>query len=469
MRALTLIALTLVALTLASTGVSAAPTPSFRWSAGNVGCNVNTGEDMRATAHACLQVGAFLVVATRATSTDPMMSVVRYNGEYNNAPKAWTTRLDLKGDPVVAIAHGKVVVIAVVVKDAIELVSLDAADGRRLRSSTTTFAGVARVQLGIAGASLQLYARASDGRGRSVALDPLTLATTAAPRDTPARAIREAMDRSATPSDGAMKVGTIESAWDEAELVVRKVGGWTTTVIDDRLRGHNVTLHAVGDRVYLTAHPLRASGAAAYAFDATSGKQLWMRHLTGIGPVVHSHYHNRVSSFVDGDVLVVQGVENGGNYICTVSIADGTELACVDNVPAAATFAPAAPRVTLVPLSPDQPSRPEIKAMSCVKSSTRKRSLVAKPGAGMSTGKTPKPITWVDGTVVFPSASCKPQVGGGITGDLIRIVIHDGEVPLGAATCECTLQFRTATNKDSRVVIATVRGAAEVGRVNLRP
>jgi hypothetical protein len=267
-----------------------------------------------------------------------------------------------------------------------------------------------------------------------------------------------------------MKVGAIEVVWDDAELVVRKSGGWSTTVVpDDRFRMQHVTLHAGNGRVYLTLHHAIAAGSAAYAFDATTGKQLWMRHITGIGPVAHSAYFNRLSAFLDGDQLVVQGVEAGGNYICTVNTADGAELGCVDHLAATALFQPADPKVRVTPLPPEQPLGPQVSKLSCVKSASPKSSLAAKPSTGMSKAKKPKPLTWVEGTVVFPSASCKPKIGGGIAGERIELDLYDLTDKPGAPVCECTADYRTATNKDSKVVIARVRGAAEVGRVDLKP
>jgi hypothetical protein len=54
--------------------------------------------------------------------------------------------------------------------------------------------------------------------------------------------------------------------------------------------------------------------------------------VSGLGPVSHSKYHNRVITLVDKDLLVVQGIESAGAYICTYDIARGIERACVDRL-----------------------------------------------------------------------------------------------------------------------------------------
>ena len=70
---------------------------------------------------------------------------------------------------------------------------------------------------------------------------------------------------------------------------------------------------------------------------------------------------------------------------------------------------------------------------------------------------------------MFPSASCKPKIGGGIAGERVELDLYDLSDSPGTPACECTADYKTATNKDSKVVIARVRGAAEVGRVVLKP
>ncbi|MCW5805100.1 MAG: PQQ-binding-like beta-propeller repeat protein [Deltaproteobacteria bacterium] len=453
----------------ATAAPASAADPTFRLSAGPLPCNA--GWDARSNGNKCAQRD-FLVVAYPPTSADPTMSVTRYNGDHAGAPPAWTRRLDMAGDPVTVLA-AKSAIVATVGKDTVELAALDAADGKVLARRSVPSAGAARVLLEAprdsARAGTYLHVLAADGRGWTVTIDPATLALSA-PRDIPARAIRTAMDRTAMPADGAAKAGAFEAGWDDADLVVRRAGGWTTVVVaDERFRLQHVTLHAGNGRVYLTTHHAIASGAVAYAFDATTGKELWRRHLTGIGPVAHSKYYNKLSSFLDGDILVVQGVEAAGNYICTVSAADGAELACVDHLPASAVFDPPPAKVDTSPLPPEQPIGPTVSKQACVKSSAPRTSFAAVPGTGTTTGKRPKPITWIEGTLVFPSASCKPNLGGGIAGERVTLEVYDLSDRPGAPVCECTFEYRTATNKDSKVVSARVRGGVEIGKLDLRP
>jgi hypothetical protein len=183
-----------------------------------------------------------------------------------------------------------------------------------------------------------------------VLLDPATLAATGT-TEVPASAIRPAMRKGAQSADYAIVAKPIEARWDGPNLVVRGPS-WSTTLIgNERFRWDVVTLHVTADRVLATVHNEIATGTQAYGIDPKTGAQLWHTSLTGIGPISHSKYHNLVAAYVDGDLLVVQSIESGGPFVCTVAIANGKELACVDQLPASALVAPTAPTIRLPELA----------------------------------------------------------------------------------------------------------------------
>jgi hypothetical protein len=305
----------------------------------------------------------------------------------------------------------------------------------------------------------------ADG-GRVIALDPTTLAITAT-QDVTSRAILREMVPGAQGADGRQQVGDFSAGWDEAGLFVNRRGprGWGHAVVeDDRFRMETITLHVAGDRVVGTTHNEGATGTAAFGLDAATGAVRWQRGLTGLGPIAHSGYQNRVASRIDGDLLVVHGVESGGAFICTVAIADGREVACVDQLPASAIIAPAPPTAMVPALPPLQPIGPQVRSLRCKPSKAPGTALAFKAGHGTSAGKRGKPITWITGTLTTPSATCKPRLGGGIAGDRVELEVYDGGDTPGAPRCECEIAFQTATNRDSKVVTASVRGGVTIGR-----
>lgn len=99
-------------------------------------------------------------------------------------------------------------------------------------------------------------------------------------------------------------------------------GGQTTITVGDGVEdfhtfaGHGETVFAIHDGVlFYTDHHPNSSGCAVVAFDLRAEKQLWKTQLTGLGPIAHSKYRNRVNIAADGKVVRVYGLESAGGYV----------------------------------------------------------------------------------------------------------------------------------------------------------
>jgi hypothetical protein len=107
--------------------------------------------------------------------------------------------------------------------------------------------------------------------------------------------------------------------WGEAVLRVVKDGN-----VVHFFDGHLRTVFAVRDDVlyYADYHP-SSSGCAVVAYDLRKQKQLWNTHLTGLGGVDHSKYHNAVNLDLEKYAVCVRGKESYGNYIEFVDLKTG--------------------------------------------------------------------------------------------------------------------------------------------------
>lgn len=75
-----------------------------------------------------------------------------------------------------------------------------------------------------------------------------------------------------------------------------------------------------GDTLYVSEfHPI-ATGCSVSAYSVSTGKQLWKKQLTGLGPIAHSKYRNQVNIETDGTAVTIWGKEAGSRY---VEILDG--------------------------------------------------------------------------------------------------------------------------------------------------
>lgn len=432
---------------------------TFRWAATPIDCQHSL--EGRSNTSRCYGNDAnktFIVVGYAPTGpSDSHIQVMRYEGVTASAPQRWTAVLELgahPGDPIVAVRES-VVAVAAISDGAVHLALLSTSDGKAIGAPRLIIErDAARVQVVANDVVIQLHVLMRDGSGRVVVLDQTGKPIAA--RDVTARMLRVKMDPAASPADAEASVtlggAKVAAAWDGGDLVV-KHPRWTSKLVEaDQFRMQALTLHATADRVIATLHHGASSGALAIALDA-KGSVAWKRTVTGIGPVVHSAYYNRVASRLDGDLFVVQGYEAGGTYVCTLSIADGVEHACVDHLPANAVVDPGAPRHTPKSRLPAQPIGPQMSGLSCTR--------LGNPGADLTVKRT-KPDA-IRGQITTPSATCKPKLYGGITGDRIELEVYDGGDKPGAPACTCTFQFTQAIRPESKTVIARVRGGVQLG------
>ena len=407
----------LLVLLLAST----ASAGTFRWSQGKLECGWSL--EQRSNGNQCRDHGSLVVAYPNR--------VIRYVGDNVKSGEKWSVDTKL-ASPIVSFS-GSLVVLAQLDGGAVTVQTLDGATGA-VKASAKVGSDLTAIQI----KGLTIYARKKDGSGQILELDAALKPTT---QDVPANAIRAAQVPSATPADGAATDKAASIAWENEALVLH-VGKQTAKLVEeDRFRMQLVTMHVTGDKVLVTLHHSAASGTVAFAFDLKTGARLWAIDVTGIGPVVHSAYYNKVSAKLDGDFLVVQGVEAGGAYVCTIGT-DGVERACVDGITGTAVFDPPAPKVVMKAVP--HKIGPTTKSMKCKKTASPKSALAVKVRA--------KSIV---GTITSPSSTCKPKLFGGIAGDRIELQVFETG---GTSSCECTFAFEQETNKDSKTVTATHAG-----------
>jgi hypothetical protein len=101
-----------------------------------------------------------------------------------------------------------------------------------------------------------------------------------------------------------------------------------------QFKGHPYTPVVVrGDALYVAEYHPGSPGCWVAAYDLTTGKKAWEKHLDGIGPVDHSEYSNRVAMAVEKHpdkthfALVITGEEAAGSYIEVLDLITGKQLA----------------------------------------------------------------------------------------------------------------------------------------------
>jgi hypothetical protein len=88
-----------------------------------------------------------------------------------------------------------------------------------------------------------------------------------------------------------------------------------------------------GDALYVANFSPIANGCSVVAYDLTTGKKAWEKHLEGIGLVKHSKYRNRVVMVVEKHpdknhfALVITGDEAAGRYVEVIDLGTGKQLA----------------------------------------------------------------------------------------------------------------------------------------------
>lgn len=93
-------------------------------------------------------------------------------------------------------------------------------------------------------------------------------------------------------------------------------GRWTITLpADDLDELTGAALAADDTRAYVATYNKISSGCTLRAYAAADGHQLWSAELTGVGPIGHSKYFNRVQLTLIGGNPVVFGNEAAARYI----------------------------------------------------------------------------------------------------------------------------------------------------------
>jgi len=83
----------------------------------------------------------------------------------------------------------------------------------------------------------------------------------------------------------------------------------------------------VKDVIYYADFVVFDNGCAVVAYDLKQKKQLWRTSLQGVGLVTHSDYRNwGVNLEVDDQAVMVQGHEQGGDYIEYLEVKSGKTL-----------------------------------------------------------------------------------------------------------------------------------------------
>jgi hypothetical protein len=255
------------------------------------------------------------------------------------------------------------------------LVLLDATTGERVAPPLVLATGARHVQLERIEGELRAHVRLEDGSratappagraggGRTIRLDATT-GVALAMHDTPAAVVHEEMreprtSATAEPTLALPDGSSIEARWERSELVLRRTGAHPFRVVlrYDRFQRSLLTLHADGPNVVATVIHPNATGVAALALDAQGGQVVWTSRPSAVRVLGHSGYSNAIATAVEAGALRIEGIEAGGTYVCTLSLADGRELACVVGLRPAAVLAPA-PATVLAGLETREPDPP---------------------------------------------------------------------------------------------------------------
>lgn len=421
--------------------------------------------EVRGRADRCADRDGFEVVARAGGTTAAATLEIDAHGGTRARRGPWTASLPVATPvtaPTVAIIEDAgVAAITAVRADAVEIALLELASGAVRARGTLPVAGGTAVQLEqrAPGDQLRVHVRTSTG-GATGLVDVVTGAVLGL-AITPAVAILTRMEAGAVSADGEVTVDhgteTAWAGWDGADLVVRigprgSAPRWQAmlTRSNGPIRSELVTVQVTGDAVVGTIHHPNASWTQAFAFDLVDGAPRWRHVVSGLGPVAHSAYLNRVAARVDGDHLIVHGVESGGVYVCAIDLATGRERACVDGLARADVVVPADPlHLPPIKVPPPRPIGPRTTSVTCKPSASPAPRLSVRRESAVN----------LMGTIVSPSTSCAPTLSGGIAGDRIELSVDDGGPP-AAQACECRLAFKQDYTAASKTII--VRHGADV-------
>ncbi len=432
----------------------------FRWAAQALGCQATF--QVRSAADRCALVGGGEVQARVAGDAKPVIEVER------TGAVAWRAALPVSTavtTPVlVPLPDASAVVIVAAGADAVEVAVLELASGAVRARGLAPIAGVTALQLERRhdGDLVRIHARTA--RGGSTALLDAVTGSLLGVAETPAAAIVSQMLASAQSADGKVETMAgaepIRAGWDDGELVVRAgdpaTPRWRALLsrTSGPYRFEQVTVHVAGDLVVGTIHHPTASWTQVFGVGLADGAVRWRRTITGIGPVAHSAYRNRVASRVEGDLLLIQGVESGGTYVCAVELATGRERACVDSLADGDVVVPPDP-VHLMPerAPPPRPLGPQVSLVRC------------RPGSSTVTrfsGRRESSVNLM-ASIETPSVTCKPTLSGGIVGDRIELTVHDGGTA-AAEPCTCRIVFKQDYDAASQTIIVRDHAGKELVR-----
>jgi hypothetical protein len=113
-----------------------------------------------------------------------------------------------------------------------------------------------------------------------------------------------------------------EKHWDPLTIQISKNG----ELVYEFLGHRNTVFTRSGSAIYISEYNPIASGCDLAAFDLGARKQLWRRHLRGIGPRDHSKYGNVINIEMDEGAILVLGNEVYGRYIEYVDPEKGVTL-----------------------------------------------------------------------------------------------------------------------------------------------
>ncbi|HVH98109.1 MAG TPA: hypothetical protein VM869_05350 [Enhygromyxa sp.] len=81
-----------------------------------------------------------------------------------------------------------------------------------------------------------------------------------------------------------------------------------------------------GERVVAITWSRIASGSRARAWALADGALLWDRAIEGLGPQDHSKYSNLILLGLEGELLIVRGLESHGRYVEALDVTTGALL-----------------------------------------------------------------------------------------------------------------------------------------------
>lgn len=431
----------------------------FRWSEVPLACQtsfvVRAGSDRCAASE-----GTDVVARPAGTAAKPTIEV---EGHRRAKGTPWKIAVDVRQAvkaPVVAvIPAADVAVVAAATPEDVELLMVELRDGKLRGRGRIPVRGVTAIQLERRAPIDQLRVYMLHPQGGATAIADVITGSIVGISYMPTGALRNRMEPGATPADGEARVedggDVVWAGWDGDDLVVRATANGATAPRWQAVLAHSggpfrselVTLHVVAGTVVGTLHHPSASWTQGFAFALADGDPLWRETVTGVGPVAHSAYVNRVASRVDGGDLVVYGVESAGSYVCSLDHARGLEHACFDLDPGG-VIDPGPPAHLPPPKeAKPRPLGPTATSVRCTAKADPATRLSVRRSSAVD----------LTGMITAPSESCKPELGGGIAGDRIELMLRDPGPPM-SKRCECQINFRQDYRPESKTIIVSVDG-----------